>query len=80
MEPGNHESSATECKFSTLTEPHELLDFARKCPEKMTKDVMKLSSSLFEKKQTVVVMLTYCSNNNCLNSDLLHVDKEQVKS
>lgn len=79
MEPGNDESSATECKFSTLTEPHRLLDFARKCPEKMTKDVMKLSSSLFEKKQTAVVMLTYCSNN-CLNSDLLHVDNEQVRS
>ena len=78
VESGNGESSATECKISTLTELRGLLDFARTCPEKMTRDVMKLSSLLFEEKQTVNVMLTFCSN--CLNSGLLDINHEQVRS
>ena len=78
MESGNGESSAIECKFSTLTELHGLLDFARKCPRKITRDVVKLSSFLSEEKQTVNLMLTYCSN--CLNSGLLDINHEQVRS
>ena len=51
VESGNGESSATECKFSTLTELHGLLDFARKCREKKTRDVMKLSSSFLRRNK-----------------------------
>lgn len=75
-ESGNGESSATECKFSTLTELHGLLDFARKCPGKMSRDVVKLSSFLFEEKQTVNVMLTYCGN--CLNSGPLDINHNRL--
>lgn len=78
MESGNGESSATEFKISTLPELRGLLDFARTCPEKMTRDVMKLSPLLFEEKQTVNVMLTFCSD--CLNSGLLDINYEQVRS